>query len=144
MSGVVVNNGPGSSTSIGTVNNNNIYIEHAHFSHDDETTILSNAKDILQSQSLPAEAERKKVLLYWDQVKNKLGKVETDKARVDAISPKPVKVYFDSEDIKAQMLAEDKNFFLYAYLVDIRVETVRGKPTLYIIEKFYERVPLSE
>jgi hypothetical protein len=144
IAGVIVNNSSGTSLSVGTVNSGNIFIQHAHFSHDDGKTIQANAREILQSQAKPEEAEWKKVLLYWDQVKNKLGKVETDRAIVDAICPKAVKVYFDSEDIKAQMLTEDKNFFLYAYLVDIRVETVRGKPALYKIKKFHERVPLPE
>ena len=78
-----------------------------------------------------------KALLRWDRV-NKAGeKAETDKAIIDEISPRAVRVYVD-EDIRAKMMFGDENFFKKGYLVDVMVKTIGGRVVLYIVTALHD------
>ena len=59
-----------------------------------------------------------------------------------------VKVAFSDETIKAMMLFEDKNPFRMAYVVDVSVETIEGRPALYNVlavhDKFERHTPANQ
>jgi len=140
---VVNKNSPGSSMQIGNVINN-IFTENVNINFGDGQIISDNAKAIVDAQANTTPSRYRKVLLVWNQVKNQIGKVETDKAIVNDISKKAVKIHYDNDGIKTLMLGEDKNFFLYGYIVDIRVSMAFDVPKLYIIEQFYEKFLLDD
>lgn len=114
-------------------------------------TINSHDANALQNQiqrqladwRAPATGMHEKVVMYWFQARNDAKSTAGDKAKIESISQRPVKVIFASEAIKAQMLAIDENIFTHAFIVDVQVETVENSPVLYKIVRVYEGIGLE-
>ncbi len=92
-------------------------------------------RDILQLQE-PVAKLHEKVVLYWYQAKNDLQSSTGDRGVIESLAPQPVKVIFSPEELKANMLYNEKNIFKLAYIVDVMVETVENKPVLYKVVNF--------
>jgi len=86
----------------------------------------------------PVTGTREKVLLYWYQARNDPKSKARDRAIIESISTGPVKAIVD-ESIKTQMLAGPENPFQLAYVVDVEIETINEKPTLYKVINLYEK-----
>lgn len=85
-----------------------------------------------------------KVVLYWFQARGTLTNQAGDKGIIESISTNPVKVVFDSDKTKALLLLQaGENPFRSAYIVDVFVETINGKPALYKITNFHERIDIT-
>jgi hypothetical protein len=85
----------------------------------------------------PATGIKEKVLLYWYQARNDPKSNAGDRAIIESIYPGPVKVFVD-EAIKSRLLLDADNPFTHAYVVDVAVETVKGRPALYRILNVHE------
>lgn len=85
-----------------------------------------------------------RVLLYWYQARNDLRSKAWDRAVIESIHKGPVKAVCVNESIKTKMLLADSNPFTKAFIVDVSVETVKGKPALYRILDVFEAVDISE
>ncbi len=83
------------------------------------------------------------VVLHWYQARHDLSSKAGDRAIIESLSKKPVKVLFASDYLKAQMLFVEENPFEYAYLVDVMVETVNERPVLYKVIDLHDRLPLD-
>lgn len=80
----------------------------------------------------PLTGKKENVVLYWYQARNDAKSRAGDFAIIESIQAKPVKAIVD-ESIKSAVLSGDENLFNLAYLVDVDVETIDGKPKLYKI-----------
>lgn len=96
-----------------------------------------------EAAALDDEAENihRRKLMYWFQTKF-VDHAETgDKAIIDDISKKPVKVIFENDEVKRHMLAGDRRFSRswheLAYVVDVEVMTVRDQPRMYKIIRYH-------
>lgn len=82
-----------------------------------------------------------KKVMYWKQSKFDSESHTGDKAAIDSISKKPIKVVFENNAVKDAMLAGDpkfnKQWQKLAYLVDIEVQTVNNEPKVYTVLKYY-------
>jgi len=84
-------------------------------------------------QTQPA-GEYEQVVFYWDVLKNQRDSGASERGIINSISPKPVRVTFASEEVKARIaFMQDRNPMLVGFIVDVRVETVQDKPVLYNI-----------
>jgi hypothetical protein len=63
-----------------------------------------------------------------------------DRGIIESIHSFPVKVRFQGEEIKNRVLHAVENPFLYAYLVDVSVETIEGRPILYNVTAVHESI----
>lgn len=89
----------------------------------------------LQNIDKTVEAgEYKNVLMYWERIAKE---TDTDRAIIESISKKPVKVLMP-EEIKEKIGLTAQYPFQYAHIVDVMVETIEGKPKLYKIIKYHE------
>ncbi len=88
----------------------------------------------------PTTGTREKVVLYWYQARNDPKAKTGDKAIIESLHDGPVKVVFMSESIKSQIIASPENFFRVAYIVDVSVETIEGKPILYRVLSLHEKI----
>jgi len=83
----------------------------------------------------------KRKLMYWYQTKFVQHAETGDKAVIEDISIKPIKVIFENDEVKRHMLAGDSRFSRpwheLAYVVDIEVMTVRGQPRMYKVLRYY-------
>ncbi len=95
----------------------------------------------LEEMREPETRIHNQVLLYWYQARGDVKSNAGDKGIIESISAAPVKVVFENEKIKALMLLESgENPFRSVYIVDVFVETVTGKPALYKVSAFHERL----
>lgn len=82
---------------------------------------------------------KEKELLYWYQARNDPKSKAGDKAVIESIQASPVKVIFNNDEVKSQMIYGE-NPFTSAYVVDVEVGTIKGKPTIYKILNVHERI----
>lgn len=86
----------------------------------------------------PVTGLKKNVLLYWYQARNDPKSQAGDRAIIESISKGPVKAVM-TEDIKSKMLGSPENPFQLAYLVDVEVETINSKPSIYKVSNLHEK-----
>jgi hypothetical protein len=91
----------------------------------------------------PVARHHEKVLLRWYQTRNDPGSTTGDKSIVESLADWPVKTIFLAESVKVRMLEMEENFFRRAFVVDLIVETIKGKPGLYKIVAIHDTVELS-
>lgn len=80
-------------------------------------------------------------VMTWYQTKFDLDSETGDRAIIEAISKKPLKVLFENNAVKRAMLEGDaeynKPWHELAYVVDVDVQTVKGSPKAYTILRVY-------
>lgn len=93
----------------------------------------------LEMDKSPAAASYKKQLLRWVQARFD-AKPVGDRAIIESIAPKAMKTIWEDPNDKAltmNMSVNDKPWQQLAYLVDVDVQTIEGKPKLYTITRVY-------
>ncbi|WP_312153566.1 hypothetical protein [Pseudomonas sp.] len=83
------------------------------------------------------------VALKWFQTRNELKNKTGDKARIESIYPEPVKVLFGTDDLKNRMVINETNIYHKAFIVDVQVETVDGKPILYVVKALHDTLDVA-
>ncbi len=125
----------GSQINIGNVSGDLVL----HINSTEANAIQNAAKREIELLAEPTVGIHEKVLLYWYQARNEAKSGTGDRAIIESISPKPVKTIWADDLVKSQMVLDDENPFKEAYVVDVFVETIRGKPALYKILKLHEK-----
>jgi hypothetical protein len=82
---------------------------------------------------VPTTGVHRDQVLYWYQVRHDHAAKPGDKAVIERVDTKPVKVRFTSDDIKRRMLDDVSNPFKKFYVVDVDVTESQGRPVLYKI-----------
>jgi len=89
----------------------------------------------------PDEHKHKRKIMVWYQTKFDTQSHTGDKAIIEAISKKAVKVIFENNAVKESILKGDdrysKPWHKLAYIVDVEVQTINGVPKLYTVLKYY-------
>lgn len=106
----------------------------------DANAIQNQVRRQLSLMRAPDVGRHDRALMYWYQARNDLSSAAGDRAIIESISPRPVKVTFLSESTKGQMLRAEENPFKFAFIVDVDIETVNGKPALYKILCCHDRI----
>lgn len=111
------------------VNQYNVNSEEANAGQNRLKNLIANAK----AEIMGLHREQ---LFYFYQARDVGGSPSGDKGIVEAISRKPVKTIFSSEDVKEKLLHEP--LFTKAYVVDVEVQTIGDQPKLYKILRVIE------
>lgn len=90
------------------------------------------------SLAAPRHRVHQKVLMYWHQAKNDPTATTGDKAIIEGITRRPIKVIFENDEMKSKLLQDPHNIFLRAYIVDVVVETINDLPALYKVTHIHE------
>lgn len=93
----------------------------------------------LEAAREPITGLHEQVVMYWAQARNAT-KGTGDKARVESIFKGDVKVRFATDALKAKMLHDVAYPFGCAFVVDVIVETVKGRPALYKVVAVHEEL----
>lgn len=115
-----------------SVNHINLTINHyeAH-------TVQNKARNEMEIMQEDEEAEKSgdytQVLMYWAQI---AAAKSTDQAVIESISMRPVKTVMD-DDVKQELILAEAHPFAKVHLVDVNVQTYKGKPKLYKITRYY-------
>ncbi|WKZ15466.1 MAG: hypothetical protein QY317_16345 [Candidatus Jettenia caeni] len=127
----------GSQINISTTINGDVHLNFGLNSM--EANAIQNAIEReLKLISATQKDRHEKVLLYLYQAKGDVDSNTGNKGIIEKISLSPIKVIFDNEEIKRNVLLNVKNPFLMAYIVDVEVDTIEGRPALYKIVAFHE------
>jgi len=120
---------------VGTINGN-VYF---NINSTEANAAQNSARKEMDALREPTSRLHEKVVLYWYQARADTSSATGDKGTIESISPTPVKVMCLNDQIKLQMIFEQENPFKEAYVVDVMVETIKGKPALYKILKLHEK-----
>lgn len=82
--------------------------------------------------------------LTFYQARNDTKSKQGNKGIIEAISDKHYNISFSSDDIANEILHGETNPFETAYIVDVTIENINGKPAIYKIHKFHEYFDLNE
>jgi hypothetical protein len=112
---------------------------------EEATEARKQIKRYVREQQVPEQRSFQKVLMWWYQARNDTaGRPAGDRAIIESISPRDVTTRIYDADLKAAMLGgPEQNPFREAFVVDVKVETINGKPSLYIIEALHDRIPID-
>lgn len=103
---------------------------HIHVDSIDANAIQNGVRRFL-GPDLPAQLVRRDQLMVLEQVKNSTSSKTGDRAIIEAVWPKPVRLQFLSDEAKAKVLTLEENPFQKVFVVDVEVHSVGGKPVLY-------------
>ena len=131
-----------SQMNIQNINNNESPILIFNLNSVDANAAQNSAKREIGILQEPSTGTHNNVVLYWYQAKKDIASHTGDRIIIESIYPFPVKAIFDNEIAKTKMLLGNDNPFMSAYMVDVAVETVKGKPVLYKILNMHERIEI--
>ena len=109
----------------------------------DANAIQNTARKEIEALISPELGLHEKVVLYWYQARADAASKAGDRGIIESISASPVKVICATDNIKAQMILDESNPFTVAYIVDVMVETIRGKPAVYKVLSVHDKIPIS-
>ncbi len=112
---------------------------HFHLNSRDANAIQNQVKRFL-GPDLPALEVRRDQLLTLEQVKNVASSKTGDRAIIEAIWPRAVKLQFLSEEAKHKVLTLEQNPLQKVFVVDVEVHSVGGKPALYRVIEVKETI----
>lgn len=124
----------------GEVKNENITINF-NFNSVEANAIQNGISREKEKLKEPEETPSINVLFYWDTAQYDKDSKRIDKGSIDSICGSPLKVTFNDNSIKTQMLDIDDNPFHKAYLVDVEVLKIQGIPKVYKIRKLHDTLP---
>lgn len=96
-----------------------------------QSNAIQNGVSRYLGPKLPVTGIRPDELMTLEQVKNSAKTTTGDRGVIEAISDRPVKLQFLSDEAKRKVLDLHENPFQCVFLVDVEVRTVGGKPALY-------------
>lgn len=103
---------------------------HIHLESRDANAVQNGIRRFL-GPDLPALKIERDQLMVLEQVKNVPSSKTGDRAIIESIWPRAVKLQFLSDDAKRRVLALEENPFQKVFIVDVEVHSVGGKPALY-------------
>lgn len=96
----------------------------------------------LEKMDAPEDHLQKKKAMFWYQTKFDDESDTGDKAVIESITKKPIKVIFENNAVKKSMLKDNPKFDRpwneLVYIVDVRVETIRDEPKVYTVINYYD------
>ena len=106
----------------------------------DANAVQNRSLREIESRRAPMETNFKKVLMYWDQASKGKASSRSDKALIDKICDRPLKVIFDDDqlDIKSKMVSGRDNPFNIGFIVDVELLTRGERPVAYRVTHLYE------
>jgi hypothetical protein len=121
-----------------------IYNVHLSVSSPEAKKIQNAAIGELLPTREAATGRHNRVVLYLYQARNTPKSGAGDTGKIDSISTGPVRVIFEDDNVKAQILSNSENPFKLAYLIDVEVETMNERPVLYKVLTLHEVISPPE
>lgn len=135
----------GSQLNFSTTINGNVSL-HFNLSSVEANAFQNIAKREIEKLVAPEILDeiKSKVLLYWYQARNDIKSKVGNKAVVEELSPNPLNVIFEDDKLKEQMIHDHDNFFLKVFVVDVKMQSVKGKLAAYKIVKLHDSFDKAE
>lgn len=112
------------------------------FINSQEASVAQNSiRRLIEKHDTPNDHPHSRKVMYWHQAKFDRHSATGDKAVIEDISKKALKVIFENNAVKEAMLAGDSRFdkpwHKLAYVVDVEVQTIKDVPKMYTILRYY-------
>lgn len=124
-----------------TVSDGGTNINQFFINSQEANAAQNEIKKQLNSLEAPEEHIQKRRIMYWNQTKFDNESNTGDKAIIESITKKPLKVIFENTLIKDAILAGSSNYRKpwqkLAYVVDVEVQTINNQPKAYTIINYY-------
>jgi hypothetical protein len=116
---------------------------HVHYYYNSlETNAIQNRiSNELIALKEPDHSIHHKVLFYWWIAKGDVKSQSGDKGVIESLSNKALRVIYENDSLKEKMINVEDNPFHLAYIIDVKVETIEGKPAAYKIIDVHESFP---
>lgn len=85
-----------------------------------------------------------KVVLTWFQARSDIKSKKGNKGVIESINKKELNVIFHDDSIKEEMLHGDINPLTTAFVIDVKIENLNGKPAIYRIMKLHEYFDIEQ
>jgi hypothetical protein len=119
-------------------NQNQTVIYNIHLDSKDANACQNIVRREIEAMREPQKRDHEKVLMYFYQARDDVHSDKGDRAKIESIGPAPVKVTFADEHLKARALNVEHGPFKSAYVVDVAVETIEGRPALYRVTAIHD------
>jgi hypothetical protein len=123
------------------VKDGNVTIYQISIGSNDANAMQNRIAKQLEALDLPNENIHRRKVMYWYQAKFDKESDTGNRAKIDDISGRALKVIFENNQIKEEMLHPQKDFVRpwqdLAYVVDVEVQTVRNEPKVYKVLRYY-------
>jgi hypothetical protein len=113
-----------------------------HIGSLDANAAQNSANRLIEAMAEPVCGLHERVLLRWYQTRNDAASDKGDMAIVESVSARPIKTVFLGESLKVRMLNLEENIYRQAFLVDVIVESLRGRPALFKISQIHDTVDI--
>lgn len=131
----------GSFTNISTVINGDVQVT-INLNSVQANAVQNQARRKLKEIQEPVSGNHERVVMFWYRTTADANKTTGDRAIIESIAKKPVKIEAPP-GIKEQLMGGEDNPLKQAFIVDVTVETVRDIPVLYKVTRFHGRVELE-
>ncbi|MBF0517294.1 MAG: hypothetical protein HQK97_09290 [Nitrospirae bacterium] len=112
---------------------------HVHINSLEANAIQNAIARELQQLKEPEHKIYQKVFLRMYQARNEPSTVVGDRAIIESISVKPLKIIFAYDEMKLDIIQDTKNLFRLISVVDVSVETIQEIPVAYKILHIHEK-----
>lgn len=123
------------------VKDGDVTVNHLSVSSTDANAMQNRIAREINRLDEPDENVHRRKVMYWYQAKFDPESDTGNRAIIDDISTKALKVIFENNQTKEEMLHPQKYFerpwHELAYVVDVEVQTVRGVPKVYKVLRYY-------
>lgn len=85
-----------------------------------------------------------KVVMTWFQARGNIKSKSGNKGIIEELNKKELNVIFEDDNVKEKMLHSDINPFTTAFVVDVKILNINGKPSIYKITNFHEHFEITE
>lgn len=120
--------------------NNNSPVNIFVLSGQDANTVIQQSRNLTDDKT-DIEIEKHKQVFRWNQVNFENKSKKGTKGIIESITKKPLNVFFETDATKEEMTTNNSDFDKawqdLAYVVDVEVHTINGKPASYKIIRYY-------
>lgn len=117
---------------------NNTVVNNITINSVEANAAQNTARREIESMREPTKRDHEKVLMYFYQARDDAKSDKGDRAKIESIAPSSVKVVFADEHLKERALGVEHGPFKCAYVVDVSVETIEGRPALYRVTAIHD------
>ena len=107
-----------------------------------QNQIRREEKELKESDAAEKIHERQLMTIF--QMRGDMNTDTGNKAVIDALSKRHLPVVFEKDELKRQILDIDGNPTKQAFLVDVVIQTVAGKPAAYKVMRLHDIIPLED
>ncbi|MBU3627997.1 hypothetical protein [Polynucleobacter sp. AP-Reno-20A-A9] len=125
-----------------SVSGDNNKIQQIFVSSSEANAVQNRIRREIELMDEPDNSVHRKCVMTWYQAKFDNSSDTGNKAIIEAISDSPIKVIFENNAVKRAMMAGSEKFSKpwheLAYIVDVKVQTIKGQPKVYTIMNYYD------